>query len=390
MEEDVVEGVDWWPLLALFLAALLASVTSALTAFGLAIIFHVVLQALFIFGLLQVELTDVVVYILMMGPFTLWPIFILYWKEIDWRLFGLIFPPKVLLTLAGTYLLVSFDSSTLKKILGAILLVFSIWKCYVEFKGPLGAFFTSIRERGLQQDRTRSDFSNLGEDAATNLGDSSNLADWDEELDLKKPLLESVAVDDCEEELTTPKRPPFSYPMIALIVACAIGSGLMGGMFGVSGPPLMIIITFAPLEKGPLRSTFIGIFALTNIPQSYFLYREGLFSWDAAPSYAAVATGGLLGTVVGNALYKYMSTQMLMRGILFLLICSCLTLLDLPNWALITFCAAFVIGTIGFFAANALLVSHNRNGETPSSPSLSPPAPPPATPRKTTTYSTIS
>ena len=37
--------------------------------------------------------------------------------------------------------------------------------------------------------------------------------------------------------------------------------------------------------------------------------REGLFSWDAAPSYAAVATGGLLGTVVGNALYKYMSTQ---------------------------------------------------------------------------------
>jgi hypothetical protein len=40
--------------------------------------------------------------------------------------------------------------------------------------------------------------------------------------------------------------------MMALIVACAIGSGLMGGMFGVSGPPLMIVITFAPLEKGPL------------------------------------------------------------------------------------------------------------------------------------------
>lgn len=249
----MVEGVDWWPLLALFLAALLASVTSALTAFGLAIIFHVVLQALFIFGLLQVELTDVVVYILMMGPFTLWPIFILYWKEIDWRLFGLIFPPKVLLTLAGTYLLVSFDSSTLKKILGAILLVFSIWKCYVEFKGPLGAFFTSIRERGQQRDRTRSDCSDLDQDAATNLGDSSNLADLDEEWEMKKPLLESVSVDGRgEEEPTTPKRPPFSYPMIALIVACAIGSGLMGGMFGVSGPPLMIIITFAPLEKGPL------------------------------------------------------------------------------------------------------------------------------------------
>ena len=85
--------------------------------------------------------------------------------------------------------------------------------------------------------------------------------------------------------------------------------------------------------------------------------------------------------------------QMLMRGILFLLICSCLTLLDLPNWALITFCALFLIGTIGFFAANALLGGDNRKGEPPSSPSpsLSPPAPPPATPaRKTTTYSTIS
>jgi hypothetical protein len=80
--------------------------------------------------------------------------------------------------------------------------------------------------------------------------------------------------------------------------------------------------------------------------------------------------------------------QMLMRGILFLLICSCLTLLDLPNWALITFCALFVVGTIGFFAANALLGGHNLKGEPPS---LSPPAPPPATPpRKTTTYSTIS
>lgn len=46
--------------------------------------------------------------------------------------------------------------------------------------------------------------------------------------------------------------------------------------------------------------------------------REGLFSWDAAPSYAAVATGGLLGTVVGNALYKYMSTQAC-----FLSLCVC-------------------------------------------------------------------
>ena len=80
--------------------------------------------------------------------------------------------------------------------------------------------------------------------------------------------------------------------------------------------------------------------------------------------------------------------QMLMRGILFLLICSCLTLLDLPNWALITFCALFLIGTIGFFAANALLGGDNRKGEPPS---LSSPAPPPATPpRKTATYSTIS
>ena len=50
--------------------------------------------------------------------------------------------------------------------------------------------------------------------------------------------------------------------------------------------------------------------------------REGLFSWDAAPSYAAVATGGLLGTVVGNALYKYMSTQ---ARFLSLSLCVCVS-----------------------------------------------------------------
>jgi hypothetical protein len=81
--------------------------------------------------------------------------------------------------------------------------------------------------------------------------------------------------------------------------------------------------------------------------------------------------------------------QMLMRGILFLLLCSCLTLLDLPNWALIVFCAAFLIGTAGFFIASAYFADKDKREPPPAPPSLdqSPPAP---LGKPTTTYSTMS
>lgn len=230
-EEAVLVGYEWWPLVALFVAALVSSISSALTAFGLAIIFHVVLQLLLLVGLLSVELPDVVVYIIMMGPFSLWPIFILYRHEVDWRLFGLIFPLKVVFTFVGTHMLVSYESATLKKVLGFILLVFAIWKVYMEFKEPITTFLTTLRSKGegLQPSAQRNANGAAGRehcpDGTDDMCESASMAQLDAEDEESAPLLESKTAASPHEG-----RAPFSPPLIALILVCAVGSGLMGGM----------------------------------------------------------------------------------------------------------------------------------------------------------------
>lgn len=46
----------------------------------------------------------------------------------------------------------------------------------------------------------------------------------------------------------------------------------------------------------------------------------------------------------------------MMRGILFLLVCSCFTLLDLPRWVVIAFCVVCVLlGVVGF-----VVVAHEK------------------------------
>lgn len=147
----------------------------------------------------------------------------------------------------------------------------------------------------------------------------------------------------------------------------------------------------------------MGIFALTNLPQSYFLYRFSLeqlhfislidltimngsgraFSpgtqlllislwllgvfWEQCWVMPCTSTyllryvisfHHIASNVIKSTLFPCI-LQMLLRGIIFLLICSCLTLLDLPDWVLIAFCIAFGLGIIGFILAS---VFYRRQG----------------------------
>ncbi len=237
-------------LLALCASSFISAAVSALSGFGLAIIFHVAVQILSLVGVLQLPLADVVVLICILGPFTNWPLLFVSRMHVMWRLFAILWPTQAIFMFIGLWLLVSVKNDTLKTALGVVLLLFALWKVIDELRQYLKRRHTVVAQSPSsnppEKDQTfcvKNNRLKLSQDS------SIDYVECQEKGEVQ-PLLTKNIIKQDEEQNTF----RWTTWTLALAFICGCLSGLLGGLFAVSGPPLMVFVTLIQLDKEPLYS----------------------------------------------------------------------------------------------------------------------------------------
>ena len=160
---------------------------------------------------------------------------------------------------------------------------------------------------------------------------------------------------------STELRPRGEHPtgLMAGWVATGAVSGLMSGVFGVGGPPTMVFMTVARMDKGAMRATNqAGNFAL-QVVRLASLTSAGVLRFGDAETRLLVGmlvVCGLAGAECGNRLHGSVSTAVVVRLILLLLLLgSAAMIVDLKSGsaatnAMVAAMAAIVGGSILWIA----------------------------------------
>ncbi|KAL6063434.1 A-kinase anchor protein 13-like [Balamuthia mandrillaris] len=134
-----------------------------------------------------------------------------------------------------------------------------------------------------------------------------------------------------------------------LAVLCGLVSGFLLGLYGTGGPPMMVFVTVARMDKGPLRASMTALWAaLLPFRTGYLLFYKGLFRWEDIANYAAVITGCLAGMFIGDRLHHRVDTRTVLRIILFLLFCASLSMLNVPLTVMVWLVIACLLALAAF------------------------------------------
>jgi len=112
--------------------------------------------------------------------------------------------------------------------------------------------------------------------------------------------------------------------MLLLLLPAAACAGLLGGLTGAGGPPLMVVYSLLQLEKDLLRG--FGV-----VPSVDMLVRLGMYTaseeavFDAANEgwlYIGILLGAMGGISLGTWFRKWVSSEGVVVVILFLVYCA--------------------------------------------------------------------
>ena len=99
-------------------------------------------------------------------------------------------------------------------------------------------------------------------------------------------------------------------------------SGVMGGMFAMPGPPLVLYCISTLTDKREYVSTLQAFSVVLNVFYAFFRFKAGFFS-DALPAWWMV---GFLGTLIGASLgarcFEFISNRTLKVLVYLLMIVS--------------------------------------------------------------------
>jgi len=91
--------------------------------------------------------------------------------------------------------------------------------------------------------------------------------------------------------------PQWTGPPVGLL------SGVLGGLFGTGGPPLILYYRLAQLDKAAFRGNLMAIFLLITLVRLPSYGFTGLITLDRAIGAAMVAPAALLGALLGNRIH---------------------------------------------------------------------------------------
>lgn len=99
-------------------------------------------------------------------------------------------------------------------------------------------------------------------------------------------------------------------------------SGLMGGLFGMHGPPAVIYFLAVENDKNRYMALCQAYFLLTNCIMTFFRFRSGFLTEFVGCSWLYSCIGVVIGSILGKKLFDYLPTNTIRRVIYIYMIFS--------------------------------------------------------------------
>lgn len=364
---------DYIALAAIFVAASLSNIVYALTGFGNSILFIVFWQIIFLvlgrgtpedslrrFAVRRLsasarlsltclvcvfvedasnDLVQVVVLNFLMNLVSVLPMLAITRRDIHWGPLLWVGIPCFGGTALGTVLLLSTKPELAKLLLGIVFILFSAWRVAGEILA-----LDKVRRSACLAPGTVAHvvLSRVfpGTLSSRHPHHPAPNQDHSETALSASPLTPS----DLAWWISTEWGSPMSWPLRIGSSIAGFMSGLLRGMFGAGGPPLMIYVSLVSMDKAQVRA-LSNMLGLWMAPLSFaLLLRGGGFSAERWPSYVITVGGSIAGLVVGARMFSWFDTATVMRGILVLLILASVVMLNPPfAFTLVVFALAALV-----------------------------------------------
>ena len=258
---------------AMSLISLLAEFFYGLTSFGPAITFNIGWQMCYVMDLSDGGLTNVTKNLMVMELFSASIQLTHLWRFADFRFALANVAPTLLFTAVGTYMLILADSVWLKRTLAVLLIAMALQRVRARCKADAAALIPLHASPDQLVNAT---------------------------LDTSAPL-------------PIEQRDPWAKSGLDLkdrndllgVVVCGVGVGLLGGIFGVGGPPGMLFVSYyenrLDLKVWRAVSAFrrVGM----NLARLVVFVSKGAMDVEHQwPLYLGMLFGAALGLLVGNIL----------------------------------------------------------------------------------------
>lgn len=97
-------------------------------------------------------------------------------------------------------------------------------------------------------------------------------------------------------------------------------SGLLGGLFGTGGPPVIIFLRVSRLDKGTFRSTILAYFLLMSLLRAGTYAGADLLTVDRAVAAACLLPGSVAGIILGMIIHNRISERQFSQAVSVLLV----------------------------------------------------------------------
>ncbi|MFM9106057.1 MAG: TSUP family transporter [Chloroflexota bacterium] len=105
-------------------------------------------------------------------------------------------------------------------------------------------------------------------------------------------------------------------------VAAGLASGTLLTSTGLSGPPVVLLLTGRGLPSHAFRTTLAAYFMLLNVVSAVLLTRSGAIDWHDLRIAAILAPAALLGAFAGRSLVRFISPSRFRVFTLFMLLAT--------------------------------------------------------------------
>jgi uncharacterized membrane protein YfcA len=115
-------------------------------------------------------------------------------------------------------------------------------------------------------------------------------------------------------ESQRPPRPVWLGPLVGVL------SGVLGGLFGTGGPPVIILLRAYRVDKGTFRATLLWYFYLMSLIRAGTYYHAGLLDLEICFAALWLLPASLVGIVAGMVVHRRLSETRFLAAVSALLI----------------------------------------------------------------------
>ncbi len=121
-----------------------------------------------------------------------------------------------------------------------------------------------------------------------------------------------------------------SSPVVVTLTGC--GAGLLGGLYGTSGPPLVWLMYRQPIPFAVIRATLLATFLASTMARTVVVVVRGEMTPEMLLTAGLSLPVVLVATLAGLKLAPLLPEMVLKRGVFALLACSGLVMIVQSAW----------------------------------------------------------